>query len=82
MRFLLVLIMIVLFIGCTDESRSYKVLTESGYTDIQFTEHSYVDCGNNDFYHTGFRARDYRGKPIFGTVCCGLFSNGCAILER
>ncbi len=65
--------------GCTDESNTRRTLESAGYTDIQTTGYSWFECGKDDTYHTGFTAKNPLGKPVSGTVCCGMWTKGCTI---
>lgn len=70
---------IVVLAGCTDESHSRKTLRSSGYSDIEITGYNWLECGEGDAFHTGFRAKNPRGETVEGTVCCGLATKGCTI---
>lgn len=65
--------------GCTDESATIRTLDNAGYTEIQTTGYSWFQCGDDDTFHTGFRAKNPAGKMVEGTVCCGAWSKGCTI---
>lgn len=76
MKYLLLLAIVLS--GCTDESRSQRVLEEAGYTDITLTGYDMWACSDSDHYRTGFRAKGPSGKSTAGAVCCGLTKN-CTI---
>lgn len=65
--------------GCTDEANTVRTLDSAGYTEIQTTGYSWFECGKDDTFHTGFRAKNPAGKVVEGTVCCGMWSKGCTI---
>ncbi len=64
--------------ACTDTDRSKKVLLDQGYTNIKFTGHDFLACGDRDQYSTGFIASSPAGHPVTGAVCCGVFKS-CTI---
>ncbi len=68
-----------LFLGCTDEASSYRVLKSAGYSDVQLTGWSPFACSKDDQFETGFRAKGPTGQPVEGTVCCGLVFKACTI---
>lgn len=61
----------LLSLSCTNESGSRRALEAQGFTEIQFTGHSWFTCGKEDSFSTGFRAKNPRGQQVSGTVCCG-----------
>lgn len=69
----------LLFCGCTDPSATRSTLTKAGFTDITTTGYSSFVCGKDDSLATGFQAKNSRGETVTGTVCCGLLFKGCTI---
>jgi len=69
---------IALLSGCTAPERSTVALQKAGYSDIQTTGHSWFECGKDDKFSTGFKARNPVGVGVSGTVCCGWFKS-CTI---
>lgn len=65
--------------GCTDEREAQRILEAQGYTNIQFTGYSWFSCSEKDTYSTGFTATGVNGKPISGSVCSGLFFKNSTI---
>ena len=65
--------------GCTDENATRSTLQKSGYTDIEITGYSWFECGKDDTFHTGFKAKNPHGDVVEGTVCCGMVFKGCTI---
>lgn len=61
--------------ACTDSERSVQTLEQAGFTDIQTTGYVVFACSDDDSYHTGFRAKNARGQPVTGVVCCGVFKS-------
>lgn len=69
----------LLFCGCTDDDRTIMTLRKSGYTNISTTGYSFLECGEDDTFHTGFVATNSSGQRVTGTVCCGLLLKGCTL---
>lgn len=67
------LVLAVSLVGCTDADNATKVLSSSGFTNIEITGYNWFGCSENDFQHTGFRAIGPTGQKVEGTVCSGLF---------
>jgi hypothetical protein len=59
--------------GCTQPQQAERVLVESGYTDVQILGYAFFGCGNDDTFHTQFKAVSPSGKLVSGTVCSGWF---------
>ena len=78
MKKILLLIALVL-LSCTDETAARRALRSQGFTDVQITGYSWLECGEDDFSHTGFRAKNPHGEIVTGTVCCGFIAKGCTI---
>ncbi len=73
MRGLLVgVALLVMGSGCTDEKGSRRALESMGFTDIRLTGYAWFGCGRYDDYHTRFEARNAKGVPVSGVVCCGI----------
>lgn len=73
------IIMVLVLASCTDEENSRRTLESAGFSEIQFTGYSAFECGKDDTYHTGFRAKNPAGRVVTGTVCCGMWTKGCTI---
>jgi uncharacterized protein with NRDE domain len=78
-KYIFLLVFIVLIQGCTNRNHAYKALNSLGYTDIQYTGYNFFECSDDDFYHTGFRAKNPNGKLVTGTVCSGLLFKGSTV---
>jgi hypothetical protein len=72
------IILVFSIVSCTDEGRTVKTLEKAGYSEIQTTGYAAFECGKDDDFHTGFRAKNPAGTLVEGTVCCG-FLKGCTI---
>lgn len=59
--------------GCTQPGRAERVLTENGYTDVEILGYAWFGCGQDDMFHTQFRAVAPSGKIVGGTVCSDWF---------
>ncbi len=68
----LILLMLLSLSSCTNSNDGYKALTSMGFTEIEFTGYSFWGCSEDDFYHTGFRAKNPQGMIVTGTVCSGF----------
>lgn len=76
--FVLLLLAMSLFMSgcdsmCTDPVESTRILKQQGYSQVQTTGYSWLACGKNDWYSTGFRAKTQTGAYVEGTVCSGFF---------
>lgn len=60
-----------LLVACTDETRARQVLDEQGFEDVRFTGYVWAACSDDDATHTGFVAKNAKGKQVSGVVCCG-----------
>lgn len=65
--------------GCTDEAEARRVLDDQGFTDVQTTGYAWGACSDDDTSHTGFTAKNPKGKPVAGVVCCGLVAKACTV---
>lgn len=76
MKYLILLL--ILFIGCTDANRTKKTLESSGFTDIETGGFNLFACGKDDNFATDFTAKNANGQKVSGTVCCGILK-GCTV---
>ena len=70
-EFMLLILSIILFLGCTDKENAEKFLKKEGYTDITITGYNFFACTKDDSERTGFIAK-IDGKVVEGTVCTGM----------
>jgi hypothetical protein len=77
MKYLLLLAL--LLGGCANESETRRTLMRAGYSNVQITGWKAFECGHDDTWATGFRARTDSGRIVTGTVCCGLVFKGCTV---
>lgn len=70
---------VLLMSSCTNSDATKQTLMDAGYADIEVTGWSVFQCGEDDTFSTGFRARNPKGRLVEGTVCCGLIAKGCTI---
>lgn len=65
----------VLLAGCTaSESDSIRTLEASGFENIELHGFSLWTCNDYELSQS-FRARNAKGKPVEGVVCCGVLKN-------
>jgi hypothetical protein len=65
--------------GCVEPEASREALEAAGYSDIEITGWKPFNCGEDDTFSTGFRAKNPRDKEVTGVVCCGLIVKACTI---
>lgn len=63
----------ILICGCTDVSKSARILDSQGYTSVEFTGYKIFGCSKDDMFHTGFKAISPGGRPCSGVVCSDIF---------
>lgn len=63
--------------SCTDEAAARRTLDDEGYTDVQITGFRWFGCGDDT--STGFTAKNTKGKPVDGVVCCGYLMKACTV---
>lgn len=78
MKKMMLLLMVVLLLGCTNPQKAKEVLEADGYTNVQITGYVLFACSKDDFYHTGFVAQK-NGRSVKGTVCEGFLFKGSTI---
>lgn len=72
-RLILLIASILALNGCSDPTAATKALDDLGFSDVRLTGYRFLSCGKDYTFHTGFEARNPRGKPVSGTVCSGWF---------
>lgn len=68
--FILVVMILTCFRGCTDESGARRVLEQQGYTQIEIT--GYRPFMSEDQFSTGFKAVSPNGSHVSGAVTSGV----------
>ena len=82
MKVLFAIVLSLLFCAsCTAPGSAQKALQAAGYTDIKITGYNFFGCSEDDFYHTGFRARGANGVIVEGTVCQGILKGSTIRLD-
>jgi hypothetical protein len=73
-KFILVasIALVILMNGCTNRTEADRVLRTEGFSDINYTGYDLFKCAQDDWYHTGFIAKNRNGIIVKGTVCSGL----------
>lgn len=66
-------------VGCTDAGGAKRLLEAQGMTEVEITGYEPFDCSEEDTLQTGFRAKGPTGKPVSGTVCCGIVLRNCTV---
>ena len=81
--YFVVLIMLVsLFIGCTNADQTKRILSDQGYTNIEITGYAWFSCGQDDWIRTSFIAVSPAKKYVKGAVCSGfIFKNSTIRFE-
>lgn len=62
--------------GCTSPKDANRALDAAGFTDVTLTGYDIMACSEDDVFHTGFKAKNTKGKFVEGTVCSGFIKNG------
>jgi hypothetical protein len=75
---IVMLVICLLAIGCTNEKEARRVLDMEGVTQASMTGYSWFTCSKDDFYHTGFTGTR-NGKQVTGTVCSGFWLRGSTV---
>ena len=65
--------------GGVSETDANRALKAQGFTDVKITGYEFFDCSQDDFFHTGFTAKNIHGEEIKGTVCSGIFFKNSTI---
>jgi len=71
MRWMWLLLLAVVLGGCTDAPNTARLLEAEGMQNVQITGYQFFGCGQEDWYHTGFRGIK-NGKAVEGVVCSGI----------
>lgn len=69
---LIVTIVGVTIVGCTNKNTAYKALLDAGYSNIVLTGYDAWACGEDDDFADGFSATGPSGRQVRGVVCSGL----------
>ncbi|MFY3534617.1 MULTISPECIES: hypothetical protein [Achromobacter] len=71
MKAILIIALAMAVAGCTDAQNAHRLLTNSGYSDIQITGYRWFGCSEDDTVRTGFTAKGPGGAHVSGIVCQG-----------
>ena len=69
----------LMLVGCTSKEDANRALRSQGFTDIHITGYDFLSCSKDDFYHTGFTAKNMQGITVRGTVCSGLIFKSATV---
>lgn len=78
---MLLLMFASLMAGCTDTGRATRVLADAGYKSVRLTGYSFLLCGKDDDFSTGFEATSPSGALVSGAVCSGWFKGATIRLK-
>ena len=79
MKHLVIACGLLVLAACTNAQDARDALANQGFTDVEVTGWRPFTCGKDDFYATGFRARNAQGRVVEGTVCSGLLFKGSTV---
>jgi len=69
----------ILLCACTNSDDANRALTAQGFTNIRMTGYDWFACAKDDFYHTGFEAKNSNGLAVSGVVCSGIIFKSATI---
>ena len=78
-KMILIMVMGLVLVGCTNKEDAYRALNSQGFADIHITGYDFLACSKDDFYHTGFIATNAQGRKVRGTVCSGIFFKSATV---
>lgn len=67
------LLFLLLLTGCTDNSGARKAIEDAGLTLVEVGGYGWLQCSEDDVFHTKFTAKNANGKTVTGVVCSGWF---------
>ncbi|GAA5562154.1 hypothetical protein Asch02_03673 [Acinetobacter schindleri] len=70
-KFLTVIFISLVFIGCSSSNDAINALKANGFTDIQTDGHAFFACSKDDTISTKFTAKNKDGQKVKGAVCSG-----------
>lgn len=73
-----IIVLLLVLVGCTADEEATRTLHNSGFTDVQTTGYLPFKCAKDDYFSTGFTAKNPRGQVVSGVVCCGALKS-CTI---
>lgn len=69
----LIIAVVVIFSGCTENDKTVALLKKQGYTHISTDGYSFFGCDEKDTFRTKFYAKSPSGEDIEGVACSGWF---------
>ena len=78
MKYLMMIVVALMLVSCTDENAAMNALTSQGFTEIQLGGYSFFGCSQDDTFATKFIARNPQGIMVNGVVC-SAFLKGATI---
>lgn len=79
MKYLLAIAFVLALTACTSHDKTVSTLEAMGFTDIKPGGYDFFGCAKDDNVHTKFTAKNASGRPVSGTVCCGLLFKNCTV---
>lgn len=65
--------------GCTRPDASRRLLEAQGYTEVVAGGWALLDCSEDDWFRTKFRATSPTGVKVAGAVCSGLLFKNATV---
>lgn len=73
------MVLVLVLCSCTSQSDAERALSAQGFTDVRYTGYQWFACSKDDFYHTGFVAKNQNGKDVSGVVCSGIWFKSATV---
>lgn len=81
MKKIIIAILCIIIVSCTNADKAIEVLQKQGYTNIEITGYEFGACAEEDVFHTGFIATSPSGYVVSGVVCSGLMKGSTIRFE-
>lgn len=66
---LCIIVMGMMLSSCNYQENAYRILEESGYSQIQLKGYDIFSCSEDDMVRTKFTAKNNAGNMVNGVVC-------------
>jgi len=70
-KFLTVIFISLVFIGCSSSNDAIKALKANGFNEIETHGRAFFSCSEDDTFATKFTAKNKDGQMVKGAVCSG-----------
>ena len=57
--------------GCSAPQQAIDAVENIGLSEVEITGYRVFGCGDDYTFHTGFLAKNSKGKTVSGVVCSG-----------